>query len=110
VDKVSHVLVCLNVDCKSRGAVEVMQELSRRLAEKGCNDVAVKSYMCFGACQAGPNLVLHPEHTWYSGVRVDDLDEIVNHILGGSVVERLADKVDPSLRMLIYQLLDAGLF
>lgn len=106
---VSHVLVCQNVDCKARGAEEITKELTSRLKEKGA-EVTVKPYMCFGACQSGPNMVLYPDRTWYSGVTINDLDEIIAHILGGPPVERIADKVDPSLRELIYQLLDAGLF
>ncbi len=106
---VTHILVCQNVDCKARGAEEIISALVQRLKEKG-SEIVVKPYMCFGACQSGPNLVLHPDHAWYSGVTLNDIEGIVAHILGGPPVERLVDKVDPSLRELIYQLLDAGLF
>ncbi|MGH7847057.1 MAG: (2Fe-2S) ferredoxin domain-containing protein [Candidatus Binatia bacterium] len=102
-------LVCQNVDCKSRGAEELMKELESRVAEKGLPDVEVRSYMCFGACQEGPNVVVYPEKTWYAGVKKEDLDEIVGHLSGGPDVKRL-DKIDPSLKELIYQLLDTGVF
>ena len=102
-------LVCQNVDCKSRGAEELMKELQARVAEKGLPDVEVRSYMCFGACQEGPNVVLYPEKSWYAGVKKEDLDEIVGHLSGGPDVKRL-DKIDPSLKDLIYQLLDTGVF
>lgn len=108
--QVSHILVCQNVDCRVRGSDQVMKELAARLAEKGCAGVTVKSYMCFGACQAGPNVVFYPERTWYAGVKLEDVDAVVNYVMGGPKVERLEGKVDPSLRELIYQLLDAGLF
>ncbi len=103
-----YVLVCQNVDCKSRGAQELLQELNDRL--QGRSEIVVKPYMCFGACQSGPNIVVYPEKVWYSGVRGEDLDEIVAHLLGGPPVGRLADRVDPALRELIFQLLDAGIF
>jgi len=36
-------------------------------------------------------MVIHPDGTWYSGVSVEDISEIVEqHLLGGKVVERLA--------------------
>ncbi|MBI1745352.1 MAG: (2Fe-2S) ferredoxin domain-containing protein [Acidobacteria bacterium] len=108
--KVSHILVCQNVDCRVRGSDQVMKALSLQLAEKGRRDITVKSYMCFGACQAGPNMVFYPERTWYAGVRLSDVDAIVDHVMGGPKVEALEGKVDPALRELIYQLLDAGLF
>lgn len=107
---VSHILICQNVDCRVRGSEQVMKDLSARLAEKGCTGVNVKPYMCFGACQAGPNVVIYPERSWYAGVKPEDVDAIVAHVLGGPGVERLEGKVDPSLRELIFSLLDAGLF
>jgi (2Fe-2S) ferredoxin len=86
-----------------------MNELGRRVAEKGLADVEVRSYMCFGACQEGPNIVVYPEKSWYAGVKKEDVDDIVNHLSGGPDVKRL-DKIDPSLKDLIYQLLDTGVF
>jgi (2Fe-2S) ferredoxin len=97
------------VDCKNRGAEALMKELERRVAEKGLSDVEVRSYMCFGACQEGPNVVVYPEKSWYAGVKPEDVDEIVNHLSGGPNVNRL-DKIDHSLKDLIYQLLDTGVF
>jgi len=104
----SYVLVCQNADCKSRGAGELLEKLAGRLKDSG--DVEVKPYMCFGACQAGPNLVLYPQKVWYCGVKPNDVDEIAAHAAGGPAVERLTHGVDASLKELIYQLLDAGLF
>lgn len=102
-------LVCQNVDCKSRGSEEIMKELERRVAEKGLADLEVRPYICFGACQEGPNIVLYPEKSWYAGVKKEDLDDILNHLSGGQEVKRL-DTIDSSLKELIYQLLDTGVF
>jgi (2Fe-2S) ferredoxin len=100
-------LVCQNIDCKSRGSEQIMGELEKRIAAKGLDDVEVKSYMCFGACQEGPNIVLYPEKSLYANVKVDDLDDITEHIAGGPHVQRL-DTIDSSLKELIYQLLETG--
>ena len=86
-------LVCQNIDCKSRGSEQLTAELEKRIAAKGLTDVEVKPYMCFGACQEGPNIVLYPEKSWYAKVKVEDLDDIT---------------IDSSLKELIYQLLDTG--
>ncbi|MBI3057940.1 MAG: (2Fe-2S) ferredoxin domain-containing protein [Deltaproteobacteria bacterium] len=102
-------LVCQNVDCKSRGSEQLMKELERQVAERGLSDVEVRSYICFGACQDGPNIVLYPEKSWYAGVKIEDLMDIMNHLAGGPDVKRL-DKIDASLKELIYQLLDSGVF
>jgi (2Fe-2S) ferredoxin len=100
-------LVCQNIDCKSRGSEPLTAELQKRVAARGLDDVEVKPYMCFGACQEGPNIVLYPEKSWYAKVQVADLDEITEHLAGGPHVRRL-DTIDSSLKELIYQLLDTG--
>lgn len=102
-------LVCQNVDCKGRGSEEIMKGLQRRVADKGLANLEVRPYMCFGACQEGPNVVLYPEKSWYAGVKKEDLDDILNHLAGGQEVKRL-DTIDSSLKELIYQLLDTGIF
>ena len=102
-------LVCQNIDCKSRGSEKLTTELAQKIAAKGLNDVEVKPYMCFGACQEGPNIVLYPEKSWYAKVQPQDLDDIVEHLAGGPHVQRL-DTIDSSLKELIYQLLDTGVF
>ena len=110
MEKVSHILVCQNVDCRVRGSEQVLKDLTERLAAQGGTGVTVKPYMCFGACQTGPNVVFYPQRTWYASVKPEDVEAVAAHATGGPAVERLEGKVDPSLRELIYQLLDAGLF
>ncbi|MPZ14228.1 MAG: hypothetical protein GEU73_07355 [Chloroflexi bacterium] len=101
-------LVCTNVDCASRGSAQLLDEITQRLAVAG-NSIQVKSYLCFGACQDGPNMVLYPEGTWYMGVQQSDVDEIIAHIQGGEPVSRLTEKVDPALRDLILDILESGM-
>src|SRR4051812_37370323 len=96
-----YVLVCQNEDCKQRGSGELLEKLSDKL--KSASDVEVKSYMCFGGCQAGPNIVLYPQKVWYAGVKREDVEEIAAHASGGEPVERLTHGVDQSLKDLIYQ-------
>ncbi len=103
-----YVLVCQNADCKARRAGEVLAALEERL--KDSEGVTVKPYMCFGACQAGPNIVMYPQKVWYSKITDDDVEDIAAHAEGGPEVERLTKGVDRGLQELIYQLLDAGLF
>ena len=45
---------------------------------------------CFGLCEAGPVVIVYPEGTFYSRVKVEDVDEIVSeHLLKGRMVEHL---------------------
>jgi len=100
--------VCQNVDCKSRGSEQLMNELDSRIAARSL-DVEVKPYLCFGGCELGPNIVIHPQKTWYAGVKPEDLPEIVDSLASGTIVTRL-DTIDPALKEMIYALLDTGVF
>ncbi len=100
--------VCQNVDCKIRGAEQLMNELSEKVAARSI-DAEVKPYLCFGACESGPNIVLYPQKSWYAGVKREDLSDIVDALADGTTVTRL-DTVDPSLKGIIYSLLDTGVF
>ncbi|MBI2229349.1 MAG: (2Fe-2S) ferredoxin domain-containing protein [Deltaproteobacteria bacterium] len=114
--------VCLNVDCKIRGSEQLMNELTGKVTTHSL-DVEVKSYTCFGGCDQGPNIVIHPQRVWYAGVpnivihpqrvwyagvKPEDLPEIVESLNGGPPVNRL-DTIDPSLKEIIFSLLDTGL-
>ena len=100
--------VCQNVDCQSRGSERLMNELAKEVAARFL-DVEVKSYICFGGCEHGPNIVIHPQKNWYAGVKSEDLPEILDSLAGGPAVSRL-DTIDASLKELIFALLDTGVF
>jgi len=66
--------VCQNVDCQSRGSEKLMKELSDQVAA-GAVDAEVKPYICFGGCDFGPNIVVHPQKLWYAGRPTRDREE-----------------------------------
>jgi NADH:ubiquinone oxidoreductase subunit E len=98
--------VCLNVDCKIRGSEQLMNELTNKVTTDSL-DVEVKPYICFGGCDQGPNIVIHPQRVWYAGVKKEDLPEILDSLSGGPPVNRL-DTIDRSLKEIIFSLLDTG--
>lgn len=100
--------VCQNVDCQSRGSEKIMEEISKQVSERSV-DAEVKPYICFGGCEYGPNVVIHPQKVWYAGVQSKDVPEIVESLAGGPPVSRL-DTIDPSLKEIVYSLLDSGVF
>jgi len=107
-NEIETCLVCVNIDCSSRGSKEILSDIKERLEAAG-SPVKCKEYLCFGACQDGPNMVLYPEGTWYMNVKREDVDDIVAHIQGGEPVARLTEKVDPALRDLILEILESGM-
>ncbi len=108
-DDKRHILVCNNVDCLGRGGQQVFETLHGRVTEAGLDDVEVTQYPCFGGCEYGPNIVFYPDKVFYSGVKPQDVDELMAHVCGGAPVERLTGIVDPQIEELIFELLDAGL-
>jgi (2Fe-2S) ferredoxin len=100
--------VCQNIDCQSRGSEELMNQLTEQVAA-GTIDAEVKPYICFGGCEFGPNIVIHPQKVWYAGVKKEDLPEIIRSLSGGPEVSRL-DTMDESLKEIVFSLLDTGAF
>ena len=90
----AHVLVCGGTGCTSSGSAELIERFEKDLAEKGLDkEVKVVRTGCFGLCEAGPIVIVYPEGAFYSRVKVEDVDEIVEeHLLKGRIVERLLHK------------------
>ncbi|HVN05039.1 MAG TPA: methyltransferase [Bryobacteraceae bacterium] len=94
-----HVFVCDQQKpegvpcCSARGARKVLDALRAEVAAQGlAGQVQLTPCGSLGLCERGPNLVVYPEGTWYSGVSVGDLPELVrSHFANGHPVERLAN-------------------
>ena len=87
----THVLICGGTGCTSSGSVKIMDAMSKEIAAMGLADeVKVVGTGCFGLCALGPIMIVYPEGTFYSNVKLEDVPEIVKeHLLGGKPVERL---------------------
>lgn len=106
-----YVFVCMNVDCKVRGADKVMERLHQRVDASELPNVDVRPYMCFGGCHDGPNVVIYPDKVWYDHVQEKDADTIVDqHLKQGETVKSLTGKIDKNLTELIFSLLDSGIY
>lgn len=86
-----NVLICGGTGCTSSKSDLIEQEFTRLLQEKGLEkEVKVVKTGCFGLCQKGPIVAIHPDRVFYCQVKVEDVSEIVNeHIYKGRRVERL---------------------
>ena len=90
----AHVLVCGGTGCTSSGSAELIARFEEQIAKNGLDkEVKVVRTGCFGLCEAGPVVIVYPEGTFYSRIRVEDVDEIVaEHLLKGRVVNHLIYK------------------
>ena len=87
----SHVLVCGGTGCTSSNSGAIIEALEKELADKGLeNEIKVIKTGCFGLCALGPIMIVYPEGSFYSEVKVEDVPEIVEeHLLKGRIVTRL---------------------
>jgi (2Fe-2S) ferredoxin len=94
-----HVFVCTNKrppghpkgSCADRGCNEVMLAFTEEVERLELFEtVKVNKSDCLGPCRSGPTVVVYPEATWYGGVGVADVREIVqSHFVDGRPVARL---------------------
>ena len=86
--------------CSARGSGAVIEALRREIAAQGLKDaVQVTTCGSLGLCERGPNLVVYPEGSWCSGVRPEDVPEIVREHFGrGRPVARLASGTPDALK------------
>ena len=87
----SQVLVCGGTGCTSSNSTKIIEALKEQIREHGLeNEVNVVRTGCFGLCALGPIMIVYPEGSFYSSVKVEDVPEIVEeHLLKGRVVTRL---------------------
>ena len=87
----SNVLVCGGTGCTSSNSLTIVNKLKEEIERQGLQDeVNVITTGCFGLCALGPIMVVYPEGSFYSMVKVDDIPEIVEeHLLKGRIVTRL---------------------
>ena len=87
----AHVLVCGGTGCTSSNSEKIIKEMELHLNKNGLqNEVKVVKTGCFGLCAQGPVMVVYPEGSMYTMVRVEDVKAIVEeHLLKGRIVTRL---------------------
>ncbi len=87
----SHVLVCGGTGCTSSDSPKIIDKFNEEVSKAGLDkEVKVVRTGCFGLCEAGPVVIVYPEGSFYSHVKVSDVPDIVNeHLLKGRIVQRL---------------------
>ena len=91
-----YILVCGGTGCQSSDSPKIIENLESALTARGLeDDVKVIRTGCFGFCEKGPIVKILPDNTFYTQVKPEDADEIVEtHIVRGEKVDRLL-YVDP---------------
>jgi NADP-reducing hydrogenase subunit HndC len=86
-----HLMVCGGTGCRASASESVQAGLEQELKKHGLEGEAkVINTGCFGFCEKGPIVKIHPDNTFYVEVKPEDAAEIVSeHVLKGRRVERL---------------------
>ena len=81
---IAHVFVCTNdrqgerKSCADGASARLKDALKNAVAAKGWRGkVRVSTCGCMGLCEAGPNVMIHPQKIWFSGTAPDALPEIL---------------------------------
>lgn len=83
------VLVCGGTGCTSGNSRKILAAFQEAVEREKLN-VKVVMTGCFGLCALGPIVIVYPEGAFYSQVKVEDVDKIVNlHLKEGTVVREL---------------------
>ena len=86
-----NVLICGGTGCTSSDSEKLIAKMKEELAKVGLDkEVNVVRTGCFGLCALGPIMIVDPEGSFYSRVKVEDIPRIVEeHLKGGKVVKEL---------------------
>jgi (2Fe-2S) ferredoxin len=86
-----RVYVCQGANCKQGGAQALWQALRRESDAQGVGEAASLIVGgCQGRCDFGPNIIVHPGATKYSGLTARDAETIVReHLIGDEIVDTL---------------------
>ena len=94
-----HIFICENIrdefhtkqSCGRLGGIEIRDKFKKRLRElELTQSIRANSSGCLGACKFGPVAVVYPEGRWYGGVKLEDVEEIIqSDLINNKIVERL---------------------
>ncbi len=107
-----HLLVCGGTGCKASESDIITEKLKKELHKQGLEEtVQVIMTGCFGFCEKGPIVKVMPDNTFYTQVKPEDAEDIIEeHVVKGRRVKRLLyqdpkskDEVEDSSKMGFYK-------
>lgn len=90
VDYKYDIMVCGGTGCRSCKSKLVEDKLKEVIKTKGLEqEILVHGVGCFGLCVNGPIVLIYPQDAMYIKVGVNDVEEIVDALVAGQLVDRL---------------------
>src|SRR6188768_3901327 len=92
-----HIFVCTNQrtgtekrSCGEQHGLSLVTEFKKLTKDIPNMKIRANKSGCLGICDFGPTVAVYPEGTFYVGVELQDVAEIVNsHFIKGEPVQRL---------------------
>lgn len=95
-----HIFICTNDrgpnhprgDCANCGGNEIRMRFVKLINQNGLKGkVRANKSGCLDVCEFGPIIVIYPQNIWYTGITIEDVDEIFEKsIIGDGIVDRIA--------------------
>ena len=82
------VVICMGTGCTSSRSPMIRERLQALIdRDDAPGRIEIVGSGCFGLCEAGPVVIVHPGGTFYSHLEVEDIDRIYKeHLVGGEPV------------------------
>ncbi len=93
-----HIFVCsssrltgeIKGFCAQNEGLQILESIVEEVQDRMIDsDVMVTNTGCLGLCSMGPVVMIYPEQIWYGKVTPDDVEEIMDALEEGEVVDRL---------------------
>lgn len=80
--------------------MEIFEELRTRIFKaKKESEIMITGTGCLGTCAMGPVMIVYPEGVWYTGVKKEELDRIVDeHLIGDKPLADRQNAPDDQLK------------
>ncbi|MDO5111843.1 MAG: NADH-quinone oxidoreductase subunit NuoF [Clostridia bacterium] len=89
-----QIMLCTGTGCSSSRSWNILEKFKELVKARGIeNEVLFVPTGCFGLCENGPIVIVYPEGAFYSHVKEEDVERIVDeHLIGGNIVTDLLYK------------------
>ena len=87
-DQLFNILVCSGTGCTAGESEKLLARLEELVEEHEMEDkVRIIKTGCFGLCQKGPIVAIFPDRVFYTHVKPQDADRIIQeHVIGGNII------------------------
>ena len=104
-----HIFICTNDrgsdhprgDCVRCGGLDIRMRFVHLINKNGLKGkVRANKSGCLDVCEIGPAVVIYPQNIWYTGISIDNVDEIFEKsILKNEVVKHLVSNEQSWLKL-----------